>query len=123
MTMSTVIKIIGVVIVLLGVLYLVRPSVLKVLLEFFRKGSLIYVVGLIRLALAVVFLLAATKCSVPIVITVFGVLFMVSGLATFMLGPKRLVPVIDWFLKQPPWVLRILGVITSALAGVIIYAA
>jgi len=121
--MSIVIKIIGGVLVLLGVLYLVKPVVLKVLLEFFRKGKLIYAAGLIRLALAVVFLLAARECGIPKVITVFVVLFMLSGLVTFMLGPKKLVPLIDWFLKTPVWVLRLLGVITSVISGIIIYAA
>lgn len=121
--MSIVIRIVGVVLGLLGVLYLVKPVVLKVLLEFLKKGKLIYVAGLIRLALAVVFLLAARECGVPKVITAFGILSMVSGLMTFMLGPKKLVPLIDWFLKQPVWVLRLLGVMTSAIAGIIIYAA
>lgn len=121
--MSIVIKIIGGLFILLGVLYLVKPVVLKVMLEFFRKGKLIYVAGLIRLALAVVFLLAARECRIPKVITVFGILFMLSGLVTFMLGPKKLMPVIDWCLKKPVWVLRLLGVVTLVIAGIIIYAA
>jgi hypothetical protein len=79
--------------------------------------------ALVRFALAVVFLLAARECDMPYVIGGFGVLFLLAGLAIFALGPKRITPIIEWFLKQPVLVVRTVAVLIVVIGAVIIYAA
>jgi len=100
MGMDIVVKIAGIVFVFIGILYLLKPGVLKSFVEFFKKGRRIYFVGLIRFVLAVIFLLAANQCKRVWVIIVFGILFMISGLLVFMLGTKRLKSILDWWQKQ-----------------------
>lgn len=117
------IKSIGVLFILVGILYLVKPEVFKHLMEFFKKGKRMYFAGLIRFVLAVVFLLGASDCYIKWVIAAFGILFLISGLFVFMLGPKKLGAVIDWFQRQPVLVLRLIAVIALAFGAIITYSA
>ena len=125
MGMDTVVKIIGIVFVFIGIVYLLKPSVLKSFVEFFKKGKRIYFVGLIRFVLAVIFLLAANQCRTETawVIIVFGILFMISGLLVFMLGAKRLKSILEWWQRQSSLLLRFMGLIALAVGAVIIYSA
>ena len=123
MTMPVVIKIIGAVLVLLAVLYLIKPDATKAIIGFFKKGKRMYIAGLIRLVLAVIFLLAARECHIPAVIIVLGILFLLGGLLIFVLGPARIRPMLEWFQRQSPVLLRVLGLITLAIGALIIYAA
>jgi uncharacterized protein YjeT (DUF2065 family) len=121
--MTAIIQSLGIVFVFVGMLYLIRPDVSKRIVEFFKKGSRVYLVGLIRFAMAVVFLLGARDCKVKWVIAGFGILFLISGLVVFTLGPKRLMPMLDWYQRQSSIVIRVIAVIILAVAVVIIHSA
>jgi len=121
--MDTVIKIIGIVFVVMTIVYLLKPDVMKWLMEFFKKGKRMYFAALIRFVLAVVFLLAARECDITWVIVVFGILFLISGLLIFILGPERIKSMIDWYQKQSVLLLRVMAVIGLAIGAIIIYAA
>ena len=48
MSMENVIKIIGIIIILIGILFLLKPDVMKKLMGFMKKGRRIYLAGLLR---------------------------------------------------------------------------
>jgi len=123
MGMDIVIRSLGIVIVVVGIVYLLRPDVMKWLIEFFKQGKRIYFAGLIRLALAVIFLLGARECDITWVIVVFGILFLIGGLLIFILGPEKLRRILDWYQKQSVLLLRVLAVIALAIGAIIIYSA
>ncbi len=121
--MDTVIKIIGIVIVSIAVVYLLKPAVMKCLIEFFSQGRRIYFAGLMRFALAIVFLLGARECDITWVIITFGILFLISGLLIFTMGLERIKAILGWYQKQPVLILRVLALIALAIGTVIIYCA
>ena len=121
--MDTVIKIIGIVIVAISVVLLVKPDVMKRLLEFFKKGKRLYIPGLVRLALAVVFFVSARECDITWVIVVLGILFLLSALLIFVLGPEKLRPMMEWYQKQSLTLLRIIAVIPLVIGAIVIYCA
>jgi len=121
--MVVAVKIVGIVFIAAGILYILKPDVLKRLIEFFKKGPRMYVAGLIRFALAVVFLVGAGDCREKWVIAGFGIIFLISGLLVLMLGPRRLRGMLEWFQKQPAMLIRIVGVIALAIGAVIAYSA
>ncbi len=123
MGMDIIIRSLGIVIVVVGIVYLLRPDVMKWLLEFFKQGKRIYFAGLIRLALAVIFLLGARECDITWVIVVFGILFLIGGVLIFILGPEKLRRILDWYQKQSVLLLRVLAVIALAIGAIIIYSA
>ena len=121
--MDIVIKSLGIVFVLIGIVYLLRPDVMKWLMEFFKQGKRIYFAGLIRFALAVVFLLGARECKRFWVIFAFGILFIIGGLLIFILGPEKIKSIIDWWQKQSILLFRVIALITLAFGAIIIYSA
>jgi hypothetical protein len=123
MKMDSIVKIIGIAIVLLAFLSLLKPDIMKHILKFFKQGKRVYFAGLVRLILAVVFLLAARECDITWVIVVFGILFLISALSIFMIGAEKLRPMLDWFQNKSALFLRVMAVIILALGAIIIYSA
>ena len=123
--MDIIIKIIGIFFVIIAIVFLLKPAVMSYMMEFFKKGKRIYFSGLLRLFLAVIFLLgtAGHEGHKFWIIFAFGILFLLSGVLIFMLGPEKCKSVIDWFQKQSPLALRVMAVIPLALGAIIIYSA
>ena len=121
--MDIVVQIMGIVILLIAILFLIKPDIMKRMVEFLKQGKRIYFIGIIRLAVAIVFLLAARECDITWVILTFGIIFLISGLLIFMLGPRKVKPMLDWFGSKSALFLRIMAVIVLAVGGVIIYSA
>lgn len=121
--MDIVIQSLGILFALVGIVYLLRPDVMKWLMEFFKQGKRIYFVGVIRFALAVVFLIGARECKHFWVIFVFGILFIIGGLLIFILGSEKTKRMIEWWQKRSVVLLRVMAVITLAIGAVIIYSA
>lgn len=121
--MDSVIKIIGIVIICIGILYLLRPQIFMRILLFFNRGRRLYFAGLLRFVLAVVFFLGARECDVTWVIVSFGILFLISGLLIFTLGLERLRGIIEWYEGQPIMLLRVVALIALAAGAIIVYAA
>jgi len=121
--MDTVIKIIGIVIICIAVLYMIKPGIIKALIRLFSKGSRLYLAGVLRLALAVVLFVGATQCDKTRLVIAFGVLCLLSALLVFALGPKKLSPMLKWYLDKPDWILRIIAAIALAFGALIVYSA
>ena len=121
--METVIKIIGTVIVCIGLVYLIKPEIFRVIMGFFVKGNRLYIAAVIRFSLAIVFFLGARHCGIKWVIVLFGLIFLLSGLLIFMLGLERAKGVIRWYQEQPSFVYRIVAIIVLSVGLIITYSA
>jgi uncharacterized protein YjeT (DUF2065 family) len=123
MGMEIVVKILGIIIIFLGIGYLLKPDIIKLLMEFFKKGKRVYFVAVLRFVLAIIFLLGASGCDQKWIIAAFGVIFMISGLLILILGPEKIRLIFDWYQNQPVLLFRIIAAIVLACGAVIIYAA
>lgn len=121
--MHIAIKSLGILITLMGVAYLIKPDLIKRLMNFFKKSRRIYLPGLLRLALAVVFFLGARECRYPWVIFASGMVFLTGGLLIFMLGPQRIRRLLDWYREQPMLIFRVIAIIVLAFGAIIIFSA
>ena len=123
MRIVIVIKSLGMLFALMGIAYLLRPDIVKKLMVFFKKGKRIYLAGLIRFALAVVFFVAARECRYPWIIFATGIIFLIGGLLIFMLGPEKIRRILDWYEKQPALIFRVIALIVLAFGAIIIFSA
>ena len=121
--MNIVIQSLGILFCIIGIVYFLKPNVMKWLMEFFKQGKRIYFSGLIRFALAIVFFVGARECKHPWVIFAFGILFIIGGLLVFALGPEKIRRILDWYQKQPVLILRVIAVIALAVGLIIIFSA
>lgn len=108
---------------LMGIAYLLRPNIIKQLMGFFKKGKRIYFAGLLRFALAVVFLVAARECRYPWIILASGIIFLIGGLLIFMLGPEKIRRILDWYEQQPALIFRVIALVVLAFGAIIIFSA
>ena len=121
--MQIVIKSLGVLFILMGVAYLLRPEIVKRLTEFFRKGKRIYFPGLLRFALAVVFFVGARECRSFWIIFACGIIFLLGGLLVFGLGPERIRWTLDWYARQSIVVFRVIAFIVLVFGVIVVFAA
>ena len=118
-----VIKSLGILFVLMGIAYLLRPDIIKKLMGFFKKGKRIYFAGLLRFALAVVFLVGARECRYFWIVFASGIIFLIGGLLIFMLGPEKIRRILDWYEQQPALIFRIIALVVLAFGAIIIFSA
>ncbi len=121
--MHIAIKTLGMLITLMGIAYLLRPDLIKQLMNFFKKSRRIYLPGLLRLALAVVFFIGARECRYFPVIFGSGIIFLTGGLLIFALGPERIRRILDWYQEQPILIFRVIALIVLAFGVIIILSA
>jgi len=121
--MDTVIKIIGTVIVLIGLVFLVKPEIPRWVVGFFVKGRRLYLAATVRFALAITFFVGARECDVTWLIVVFGLIFLLSGLLIVMLGLEKAKGIINWYLEQPAFMFRVVASIVLCVGLIIVYAA
>ena len=121
--MNTVITIIGIVFIVLGIFLVVKPVIMKQMWKFFIKGKRMYLAGLLRFVLAVIFLIGARECDITWLIVVFGIIFLVSGLLVFMTKLEKIKSIITWWQNKSNAFLRIPAVVVLAIGIVIVYSA
>ena len=118
-----IIKSLGIVFALIGILYLWKPEIFKWFIGFFKQGSRIYIAGIVRFILAVIFLVGARECRYFWVIFAFGIIFLLSGLLIFMLGPVKIRQMLEWYEKQSSILMRIIALIIIIVGTVVVYSA
>jgi drug/metabolite transporter superfamily protein YnfA len=121
--MVTLIKILGVAMMLVAVMYLSKPDFMKSVMQFFRQGWRMYFAAAIRLVLAVIFLLAAGQCRHPRIVAAFGIIFLISAVIIFIISAEKTRAVLDGLIRQPPFVLRIIALVPLAVGALLLYAA
>ncbi len=120
--MVTAVRILGVVIVAMGVISLLNPRILKQSMTFMGQGKRFYAVGVLRLLIGGMLLYTASQCRLPEVIIILGILVLTSGIAVFALGEK-MKSMINWFNKKPLLFLRFVGLIPLAFGALLLYSA
>jgi len=121
--MVILIKIIGIVITLVGIIFLFCPKAIKQLMGFVRQGRRLYWAGILRLLFGVTLLLGASQCRVIWVVMAMGILFLIGGVMIFTLGLERLRSIIEWWNKRSLMVLRLWALVVLALGALLIYSA
>ena len=123
MVMVILVRLFGIAIVVMGIVFLANPKALKQYMAFWRHQKRLYIGGILSLLFGVIFLLAAAQCRLAGVIVVLGVWAIIKGVLLFTLGQKRLNAYLDWWLKRSTSAARLLGIIALVLGILVIYSA
>jgi hypothetical protein len=78
-------------------------------------------IALLRIAVGLIFVLAASASHAPRTLRVFGVVVIVAGLATPWFGADRATSVIDWASRSGPMVVRLDAALGMALGVFLVY--
>lgn len=121
--MQLAIRILGILIIIEGILFALKPELMRTVIVFFSRGRRLYIAGILRAAVAVIFLVASSQCKIPLVIMILGILFLISGFLVFTLGLERQKAYLNWWREKSPTVLRLAALIALLLGAVVVYSA
>ncbi|MBU1122688.1 MAG: hypothetical protein ABIH71_02585 [Candidatus Omnitrophota bacterium] len=116
------VKLVGIVIVVLGVVYLIKPVMMQKIAKYWVEGNRLYIASVINILFGIIFFSAAAKCSWPIFIGIMGGLSLLKGVVLGVLGPKKAVPIIEELMKSSKRILRLMAIIVLVFGVFVIYA-
>ncbi|MFA5146644.1 MAG: hypothetical protein WC515_04650 [Candidatus Omnitrophota bacterium] len=114
-------RMVGVVIVCMGTVIALNPAVFRRVIDFWSRGNNVYMAGAMRLVFGTIFILAAPQCRFPRVVSILGVLMLIGAAVVFLLGPKRIKYIFDWWQKKPPAVMRVMGLLAISIGALVLY--
>ncbi len=117
------VKVISVLLMALGILFVVKPELIKKVLAFFQEGKRLYLAGTVRVVIGGVLLFAAAEARVIGAMVILGLLFVTAGILIFVVGPEKLKILLKWWEEMPLWVCRIIGLFPVFFGALILYLA
>ncbi len=113
--------VIGWLIVLEGVLFLLRPELLGPVVRFFNRTFWMYTLSVVRIILAVIFLLGTMQCRVRGVIAGFGILLLITGFAGLIIKHQMYNSILQWWQERNLSAVRLVAAIVLLIGAVIVY--
>mgnify|MGYP001182180944 FL=1 len=121
--MVIIVKSLGVLMIFAAVILQLNVSTIKDLLAFFKVGKRLYYAAVIRVIIASLLLLAASRCANQAIIITLGVIFLASGLMVFVFGDARFKKIIESLQKQPELIQRAVALLPFLMGVLIVYSA
>lgn len=121
--MVTIVKLIGVILIALGLSFAFKPHTLRRLIQFFCQGNNIYLVGLVRIILGIIFLISATQCRKTGIMITLGVVVLLAGVLVFIMGRERINKIAQQVINSSDIALRGLSLVLLILGALILYSA
>ena len=121
--MAWFVKLMGIVMVALGAVYLVKPAIMKKVAKFWVTKKRIYFGGLLSILIGIIFIFAALRCTVGWFVIVMGILSILKGILAFVWGPKKSAEYVDKMIHSPGTTLRTLSIVILGLGAALIFAA
>lgn len=113
--------VIGVLVILCGAIIVAAPDVLLSLGRSVTTPGGLYAISVLRIALGLVFVLAAPASRAPRTLRMLGVIVIIAGLTTPWFGVARARAVLDWSVSAGPSVLRLVAGVAMAIGGFLVY--
>ena len=113
---------VGVLMVLLGVVGIVSPSLLIWMGHQFVTPTAWYVLAAVRVAIGVLLLQVARSSRSPRALRVVAWIPLLAGLAIPFIGPDRAREIVEQWSLQDAWLIRFSGIPVIALGAFIAYA-
>ncbi len=120
--MLTLAKLIGIVIVGMGITLLLSPKAMKQFMAFLGKGRRLYILGILRILFSIILLFSASQCRLVGVVLTLGVLVLIGGIIIFALGLERPKSMLKWWDRRSLVVLRFAGLIALSIGALLLYS-
>jgi hypothetical protein len=105
----------------LGVIGVVSPGALLGIARNFQSPAGLYAAATLRILLGAALLLAARTSRAPRTIRAIGVIILVAGLLTPVLGLERFRDILAWWSEQGPIVMRLWAGFALAFGSLLAY--
>ncbi len=120
--MSSLVALIGFLILGIGLAVIVSPTVLRGILHRFLEHRWVYWVSGVRVLVGGVLVLAAPATRMSGFIRAVGVLLIAAGVSIPLLGEERVDRMAEWWLGQSDVMLRAWGEVAAVVGAVVALA-
>ncbi|MGA7979697.1 MAG: hypothetical protein WCA32_05655 [Chromatiaceae bacterium] len=120
--MSSLVVLIGILILGVGLSVAALPGTLRTILRPFLEPRWLYWVSGLRVLVGGVLVIAAPVTRLPGFVLGLGVLLVLAGGSIPLLGEARVHRMVEWWRRQPDWMLRAWGTV-GVLIGAILASA
>jgi len=86
--MVLIVKIVSVVIIIYGCMVVLKPRIMKKIVEEIKKDKMIYKINGVKTVISLLLVLAAASCSVPWIVFLIGSLGLLGGACVFIFKKK-----------------------------------
>lgn len=119
--MNIVLKIVGILIILDGIILLIKPGVVKTALSFFVKKKRIYLGAVLKAGFAVLFLFGASECKRPEIIIIIGIIGLFGAVGIVVLREK-MKALLNFFINRGDIFWRLMSITYLAFGALVIYS-
>lgn len=120
--MEYIVKAIGILILAAGIVFIVKPDLIRTLINFAMVGKRVYIGGIVRLVFGALLLLGSFKATIPWIPITFGALILLSGVTIFLLPITKLHQLLEWFKARTDNHIMIMSSISAAVGVALIYS-
>ena len=113
--------VIGAVVILGSAISLAAPDLRLSLERSVMTPAGFYVIAAVRIAIGLVFVLAAPASRAPRTLRVLGLIVIIAGLMTPWFGVARARAVVNWLASAGPLLMRLDASVGMALGGFLVY--
>jgi hypothetical protein len=119
---NLIVALIGWIIVAIGLLGVARPHLMPTAVLGWPPDVLLYVTVGTRIVLGLVLFFAAPSCRLPRFTRVIGVIAVLSGIVSALIGASRLELFVQWIATKPSGVIRLLYALDIVLGAFLSYS-
>ena len=112
---------IGAVVILGSAITVAAPDLRLALERVVITPAGLYAIAVLRIAIGLVFVLAAPASRAPRTVRVLGLFVIIAGLSTPWFGVARAGAVLNWFASAGPLLMRLDAALGMALGGFLVY--
>ena len=118
------VKLLGIVMVVLGVIYFLKPAIYRKYIDFWTKDKSHVYGGLaLAIVIGIILLRAASSCSIPWFVILIGILSLIKGIVGLVVGEQKAIAFAQSFKNKPDKKLRNMGIFAIIVGVLLIYAA
>ena len=121
--MEYVIKVLGIVILVIGVTFAALPALMDRYIPFAKTGNRFYIGGAVRVVFGVLLILASFSASIFWIPMILGSIMLLAGVLIVSLGKARIHALFDWVAGLPENKRRIIAIVAACFGALIIYSA
>ncbi len=117
------VKLFGVLVVAIGMVFAVRPTAVGRYVSLWREGRRLYLIVILRLVIGTIFLVAASSARSSGNLTIIGIIAIAGSLLAMLVGRERIVLILNTFSRGSIAYLRMMAVVAAYFGALVICSA
>lgn len=121
--MDYIIKSIGIIIAIIGVVFVTMPVLMTKFVEWAKVGKRVYIGGVVRIVFGGLLIWASPVATTMWIPLVLGIIMVIAGILIFVVGVERVHSLLNWWESRSEDSRRGVAVVAAIIGVLLIYSA